>query len=200
MSVITRTLVRGDLLPIWLYFKRLPRRFTPRNDANSFTRLLHLSVRNDGEICRHYERSEVISDKWLRLQRLLRRYPPRNDDLNYRDCLGLYLGLFLTAKHLNFTCKLLSNFVVPSCLLPIRACFALPYAKSYAMTMFAVLFYIPDTKTKIKTIGTINFNRMLKAYPKNVSPKLSFQKFFMHQPAIKHINNVLNGKRRFEVA
>lgn len=59
--------------------------------------------------------------------------------------------------------------------------------------------YIPDTNTKIRTTGAINFSKILNAYPKNVSPKLSFQKFFMHQPAIKHINNVLNGNNIFDV-
>ena len=67
------------------------------------------------------------------------------------------------------------------------------------ITLFMCI-YIPETKTKIRTSGTINFNKILNIYPKKVSPKLSFHKLFIHHPAIKHINKVLNGNKIFEVA
>ena len=84
----------------------------------------------------------------------------------------------------------------------LQDCFTLRFAMtitpmySYWLNVYD---YIPDIKTKIRTTGAINFSKILNAYPKNVSPKLSFQKFFMHQPAIKHINNVLNGNNIFDV-
>ena len=58
---------------------------------------------------------------------------------------------------------------------------------------------MPVTSTHISIIGTINFNKILNTPPKKLSPKTFFQKFGMHQPAIKQIKSVLKGKNIFDV-